>query len=165
MLHKHYFRLVYRARSCLLLLSDPGLTLFRAANYTSTNSPHGTSEWAISGLTAAPSKLVKPTYVAESAFSAECRLYSKQEILSPNSGNRSAMLVLVEVVQWHVRSDAIDDEQTTVDIQALRPIWRAGGITYGNTFRGFDLPRPERFGLVRQREGMEKFIAPKVDGQ
>lgn len=75
------------------------------------------------------------------------------------------MLVLVEVVQWHVRKDAIDDEKTTVDIKALRPVWRAGGITYGSTFRGFELPRPDRFGAVRQREAIEKFIAPKLDNQ
>lgn len=138
---------------------------YRAANYTSTNTPHGTSEWAISGLTAAPSKLVKPTHVAESAFSAECKLYSKQEILSPKTGLRSAMLVLVEVVQWHVRKDMIDESQATVDVKLLRPVWRGGGITYGSAFSGFELPRPERFGAVRERGEIEEFVKAKVEGQ
>jgi hypothetical protein len=75
------------------------------------------------------------------------------------------MLVLVEVVQWHVRKDIIDDKEATVDIEKLRPVWRAGGITYGVANRGFELPRPEAWRDVRGREGVEEFVRGKVEGQ
>jgi hypothetical protein len=141
------------------------LTEPRAANYTSTNAPPGTSEWALSGLHASPSKIVKPTFVAESAFSIECKLVSKQEITSPKTGQRSAMLIIVEAVQWHARKDMINEEQSIVDLKAFRPVWRAGGITYGTAFQGFELPRPEAFRIAREKEEVKKLVAPKVDGQ
>lgn len=72
----------------------------RAAIYTSTNAPPGTSEWSLSGLHPLPSILIKPTYVAESAFSVECKLVSKQEIRSPVTGERTAVLCIVEAVQF-----------------------------------------------------------------
>jgi flavin reductase (DIM6/NTAB) family NADH-FMN oxidoreductase RutF len=165
MLYQHNLRLVHRAGFSFIPKHVKVNNPPRAANYTSSNTPHGISEWGISGLTASPSTLITPTFVAESAFSAECKLYSQQEILSSKTGMRSAMLVLVEVVQWHVRADAIDERRESVNIEKLRPMWRAGGITYGNAMSGFELPRPERWGLVSQREGVEKFVKEKVEGQ
>jgi flavin reductase (DIM6/NTAB) family NADH-FMN oxidoreductase RutF len=111
------------------------LMTLRAANYTSTNSPYGTTEWAISSLTATASNVVEPTHGAESALSAECKLYRQQKILNIRTGKMSTMLLHLEVVQWHVKKDVIGKEQTTVDIKALRPIWRAGGVTYGSAFQ------------------------------
>ncbi len=45
-----------------------------AANYTSVDAPKDVSEWALSGLTPVPSKLVKAPRVGESAFAMECDL-------------------------------------------------------------------------------------------
>jgi flavin reductase (DIM6/NTAB) family NADH-FMN oxidoreductase RutF len=45
-----------------------------AANFTSINAPYGVSEWAISGLTPAPSTTVKATRVKESVFAIEGKL-------------------------------------------------------------------------------------------
>ena len=45
-----------------------------AANYTCIDAPYGVSEWSLSGLTPAPSKVVKPACVAESPFSIECKV-------------------------------------------------------------------------------------------
>jgi flavin reductase (DIM6/NTAB) family NADH-FMN oxidoreductase RutF len=146
-------------------MQDTCLTLHRAANYTSTNCPPTVSEWALSGLHASPSKIVKPTFVSESAFSIEAKLVSSQQFNSPTTGGRSCTLVVVEAVQWHVRADAVDADRAIVDMGVLRPVWRAGGITYGTVEKGFELPRPEAFRLARERDGVEELIASKVEGQ
>lgn len=68
------------------------------------------------------------------------------------------MLVIVEAVQWHVRSDAINADKSTVNIDVLRPIWRAGGITYGTSFQAFELPRPEAFRHERKKEEVQRLL-------
>jgi len=141
----------------------------RAANYTSTNAPPGASEWALSGLHALRSNVVRPTYVAESAFSIECKLFSKQQIDSPKTGERSAMLCIVEAVQFHVREEALiggkDGDRCTVDIAKLRPVWRGGGITYGTALGGFEIPRPEACRVDREKESVKGLIRRKIEGQ
>ena len=71
----------------------------------------------------------------------------------------------VAAVQWHVRDDALNSEQSNVDLAVLRPIWRGGGITYGTAFQGFELPRPETFRLARQKADVRDMIQAKVNGQ
>jgi len=136
-----------------------------AANYTSTNTPPSLSEWPLSGLTPRKSDVIEPTYVGESAFSIECKLHSSQEIKSPRTGLRSALLVIVEAVRFHVREDALAEDKCSVDLAKLRPIWRAGGISYGCAREGFELPRPEAWRLAREREDVKPFIGSKAAGQ
>ena len=56
---------------------DPGTIniisehFLEAANATSVNAPYGVSEWALSGLTPAPSTTVQASRVKESIFSIE----------------------------------------------------------------------------------------------
>lgn len=127
-------------------MSSRLLTLLpRAANLTSINTPPHISEWDLSKLTPAQGLIVKPPFVRESPFSVECKLHSKQEIISKITGKRTATLVLAEIVQFHVWKDALSSDQATVDPSKLRPIFRAGGITYGTCLRGFELPRPEAY--------------------
>ncbi|RDW71583.1 flavo protein-like protein oxygenase [Coleophoma cylindrospora] len=149
---------------CISIISD---WFIEAANYTSTNTPRGVSEFALAGLHASPAMIVKPSYVSEAAFSIECKLYSQQEIFSRRTGQRNAVMVLVEAVQFHVRKEAIDPKLETVKIEMLRPVWRAGGITYGTAFSGFELPRPEAFGAVRLAKKLDErgFVKSKVEGQ
>ncbi|RDW82924.1 flavo protein-like protein oxygenase [Coleophoma crateriformis] len=149
---------------CISIVSD---WFIEAANYTSTNTPRGVSEFALAGLHASPALVVKPSYVAEAAFSIECKLYSQQEIFSRRTGQRNAVMVLVEAVQFHVRKEAIDPKLETVKIDMLRPVWRAGGITYGTAFSGFELPRPDAFGGVRLAKKLDErgFVKSKVEGQ
>jgi hypothetical protein len=86
---------------------------------------------------------VKPATVAESAFSVECKLHSLQD-LTNKEGRRTATLVIVEAVVWHMWEDVLskDPARATADLALLRPVWRGGGITYGTCFQGFELPRP-----------------------
>jgi flavin reductase (DIM6/NTAB) family NADH-FMN oxidoreductase RutF len=68
-----------------------------AANYTAINAPHGVSEWALSGLTPAKSTIVRPSRVAESAFSIEAVLKHQHEWESRAvPGKKTGVLVILE---------------------------------------------------------------------
>ncbi|KAH6677714.1 hypothetical protein B0J14DRAFT_584995 [Halenospora varia] len=135
-----------------------------AANFTSVNTPPQISEWMVSGLHPAKSSKVAPPHVAESAFSMECRLhstipiYSKTVCREDGSPVRTATLVLAEALMFHVREDAIDEKRETVDIRVLRPVWRGGGITYGNCFSGWETPRPDAFRILRQTSPVKDIL-------
>jgi len=79
------------------------------------------------------------------------------------------MLCIVEALQFHVKEDALiggkDGEKCTVDIEKLRPVWRAGGICYGTALKGFELPRPDAFRVDREKEGVKALIREKIEGQ
>ncbi|RPA94722.1 hypothetical protein L873DRAFT_1792800 [Choiromyces venosus 120613-1] len=135
-----------------------------AANYTSINAPHGVSEWALSGLTPAKSKKVRPDRVAESVFSIEAVYRAHHEWISPGSGKASGVLVILEGVNFHVREDALNDEGNIIDPAVLQPVSRLGGITYARTTAGFELPRPE-FKKEVEREEVKGLVKPKAEGQ
>jgi flavin reductase (DIM6/NTAB) family NADH-FMN oxidoreductase RutF len=130
-----------------------------AANFSSINTPPQVSEWPLTGLHAASSIEIKPATVAESAFSIECKLHSLQNITN-GEGIRTATLVLVEAVVWHIRDDVIskDPAKATADLMLLRPVWRGGGITYGTCFQGFELPRPAAWREMRVKQGFETVL-------
>ena len=71
------------------------------------------------------------------------------------------MLAIVEGVNFWVREDAVNEERSVVDFAVLRPVSRLGGIMYGRTVEGFELPRlhfedmvqsGEADGLVREKK-------------
>lgn len=142
--------------ACISIISD---SFIEAANATSINTPPQISEWALGGLHPKPSSLVKPPYAAESAFSIELKYHSHKDIFSHKTKVRTATMILLEAVLFHVREDAIDEKRTTVDIAKLRPIWRGGGITYGTCFQGFELPRPVAFRTVAGTDEVQKLLA------
>lgn len=89
-----------------------------AANFTSTNAPHGISEWSFSGLHPEKSKIVKPDRVKEAVFSIEAKLVEKYEWTSRNPetpGKKTGVTVFVEGVNFWVREDAIDEQGMLVD--------------------------------------------------
>jgi flavin reductase (DIM6/NTAB) family NADH-FMN oxidoreductase RutF len=146
---------------CISIVSD---WFLEAANFTSVNAPPRISEWQLSGLTAKKSRVVKPSFVGEAAFSIECKLhsihtiYSKTVVDTDGNAVRSATLALVEAVMFHVREDAIDEKRETVDIKILRPVWRGGGITYGSCFGGWETPRPEPFRRLRESKTIRDLL-------
>lgn len=141
--------------ACIGIISD---SFIEAANATSINTPSHLSEWPLSGLHPLPAKLVKPYYAAESAFSIELKYHSHQDIISPKSDKRTATMVLLQAVLFHVWQDALSEDKATVDIATLRPIFRAGGITYGTCYEGFELPRPEAYRKVREDRSVQKLV-------
>ncbi|KAI1340158.1 hypothetical protein F5Y15DRAFT_423180 [Xylariaceae sp. FL0016] len=141
---------------CISLTSD---WLLEAANFTSVNTPAHISEWELAGLTPAASDVVAPPYVAESPYSVECRLHSHQHFHSNVApGVRTATMVVVEIVRFHVWEDALAPDRATADARKLRPVFRAGGITYGSCFDVFELPRPDAFRDIRQDEAVERIV-------
>lgn len=89
-----------------------------AANATSINAPFGVSEWAITGLTPAPSKTVKPSRVKEAIFSVEGKLESTREFESKNPatpGKKTGVLAIVEGTRFWAREDAINGDKNIID--------------------------------------------------
>jgi flavin reductase (DIM6/NTAB) family NADH-FMN oxidoreductase RutF len=87
-----------------------------AANACSVNAPHGVSEWALSGLTPAPSQLVKPSRVKEAIFSVEAKLVEVKEWESrATPGKKTGVLAIVEGVRFWVREDAINEAKDYID--------------------------------------------------
>lgn len=141
--------------ACISIISD---SFVEAANASSINTPPHVSEWPLTGLHPHTGRLVSPPYALESPFSMELVYHSHQDIVSPRSGRRTATLVLLRAVYFHVWQDAIGQDLATVDIAALRPVFRAGGITYGTCLHGFELPRPEAFRNVRERPEIHSLL-------
>ncbi len=106
-------------------------------NVCSGDYPPEVDEFAVSGLTAVASELVKPPRVGESRVSMECRLLQIVEVsVKPLGGS----LVIGEVLRFHV-ADAVM-QNFRIDADALRPIGRMGGPSYAKVTDRFDMIRP-----------------------
>lgn len=115
-----------------------------AANATAINAPYGVSEWETSGLTQAPTSVVKPARVKESILSVEAKLVETKEFESRSvPGKKSSVLAIVEGVRFWAREDAIDEDKSLIDLKVLKPISRLGGISYGRTTDAIEIPRPQ----------------------
>lgn len=87
-----------------------------AANATSINSPHGVSEWSLSGLHPEASTHVKPARVKESVFAIECKLVEVREFESRSKpGRKSGAMVILEGINFWVREDAINEDLNMID--------------------------------------------------
>ncbi|KAK6362944.1 hypothetical protein TWF730_000395 [Orbilia blumenaviensis] len=142
-----------------LVISVISEWFLEAANYTSINAPPGVSEFTLSGLTPAPSSKVKPPHVAESAFSIEAKLVSHHPWVSPATGKTTGVTIFAQGVNFHVREDiwAEGSEGSIVDIGKLKPISRLGGIMYGRTTAGAELPRPD-FAKEAEKEDVKVLL-------
>lgn len=107
-------------------------------NACSEEFPPDVDEFAASGLTPAPSEVVKPPRVEESRINLECRLIQVVHV-SPKPLGGS--LVIGEVVLFHIADQLFDDFK--IDPGKLRPIGRMGGPTYTRTTDRFDMARPK----------------------
>ena len=103
--------------------------------------PHGESEFDLTGLTPAPSALVRPPRVAESPVAFECRT---QQVIRTNRGAPAGGNVVIgRVVHIHA-ADGVLDERLHADPDRLAAVARMGGQTYCRTRERFtlDLGRP-----------------------
>lgn len=104
-----------------------------AANSTSINAPYGVSEWALSGLTPAPSSVVKASRVKEAVFAIEGKLESVREFESrATPGKKTGVLAVIEGVRFWVREDALNAEKNLIDPAVSFPIFglRKFPLTY-----------------------------------
>ena len=107
-------------------------------NVTSGEYAYGVDEFAMSGLTAAPSDVVRPPRVKESHVNMECKLLQTIEVSNQPLGGT---LILGQVVRFHI-DDAIIEE-FRIDPDALAAVGRMAGNTYIRTRDRFDLIRPQ----------------------
>lgn len=99
--------------------------------------PYGVSEFEFTGLTTAPSAVVRPPRVADSPVAFECRTL---QVIRTNPGKPAGgNVVLGQVVHVYVRDDAIND-RLHVNPAVLRAIGRMGGTGYCRTNDRFEMP-------------------------
>jgi flavin reductase (DIM6/NTAB) family NADH-FMN oxidoreductase RutF len=94
-------------------------------------------EFALTGLTPAPSERVRPPRVAESPWSLECRLHRSMVIGEPPQATH---LIVGEVVFAHVRDDLWAEGM--IDAEKLHPIARLGANLFATLGRVIAIDRP-----------------------
>ncbi len=115
-------------------------TLREKMNLTSAHLPAGVDEMRATGLTPAPSRLVRPPRVADSPAQLECRLLQILDLPTWDAAERQA-LVLGQVVGIHIDDSLIKDGR--VDIVSVQPIARLGYSLYATVDKSFRMPRPD----------------------
>jgi flavin reductase (DIM6/NTAB) family NADH-FMN oxidoreductase RutF len=114
-------------------------------NATSAPLPRGESEIIHSGLTQAPSRLVRPPRVAEAPAALECKWLQTVPLKPLGGGEGRYFLVLGQVVGVHIEDRFLVDG--LVDTAAMRPIARAG-------YRDYFVATPEtKFSITRPKGG------------
>jgi flavin reductase (DIM6/NTAB) family NADH-FMN oxidoreductase RutF len=103
------------------LASEP---LAEQMNVTSAPAEKGRSEFALAGLTQAPSRLVKPPRVAESPVNFECKLTQIVQLRTSQGAEVATWLALGEVVAVHIEQSLLSDG--VYQPLGARPILRWG---------------------------------------
>ena len=118
----------------------PTFALRERMNATSASLPRGVSEFEQAGLTAAPSRIVKPPRVAETPCALECRVVDIVTLRDVQQSPIGAFLVLGQVVGVHINEAFI--RAGRLDTAALQPIARCGYSDYAVVDKLFALARP-----------------------
>ncbi len=100
--------------------------------------PYGDSEFDLTGLGSAASRVVSPPRLAESPVAFECRTMQVMRLASGIAGG--ANVVVGEIVHVYVRDDIVDEDLRVLPDQ-LPVIGRLGGLGYCTIRDRFDLPR------------------------
>jgi flavin reductase (DIM6/NTAB) family NADH-FMN oxidoreductase RutF len=113
--------------------------LREAVNMTSAPAPAGVDEFELAGLTKAPARIVRASYVAESPVHLECVLTRIVELPAPDPSHPNTV-VFGEVVGIDIVDEAIRDGR--VDVRVLDPIARLGYDQYTRVVEVFSMRRP-----------------------
>jgi flavin reductase (DIM6/NTAB) family NADH-FMN oxidoreductase RutF len=116
------------------VVDDP---LAEQMNLTSGDYPPAVDEFALSGLTAAPSVKVRSPRVLEAPINLECRIVHTLPV-----GRGPNTLVLGEIVHFHLRDDIYDARTGRVDMYRLRPVGRLAGHLHTHVHDIFEMKRP-----------------------
>jgi len=110
-------------------------------NMSSATVAHGVDEFALAGVTQAPSRMVKPARVAESPAAYECKLWKTLELPSTDPKHPNTV-VFGLVVGVYVDDQYVKDG--LVDTAAMKPLARLGYMDYAvvNADNMFSLNRP-----------------------
>ena len=108
----------------------------QAMNQCAASLPYGEDELKFSGLTAAPSSLVKSPRIAEAPASLECTEWGTLQI-----GENRVVIGLIKRV--HVRDELFDPEKKRIRTEKLLTIGRmASPHWYCKTRDQFEMERP-----------------------
>jgi len=109
-------------------------------NATSRAFPRGVDEFVQCGLTAVPSRAVRPPRVGECRVCLECTVHDIIT-LPHHPGGRRSHLVIGTVVGIHLADELIN--RGRVDVIALDLLARLGYVDYTSVESTFELPRPD----------------------
>jgi flavin reductase (DIM6/NTAB) family NADH-FMN oxidoreductase RutF len=118
--------------------------LAETMNATSATVPPSVEEFALTGLTAEPCRVVGVPRVAESPVSMECRLSQLVRLTGADGTVTNTWMVFGEVVGVHIREDLLEDG--VYDTAKAHPVLRGGGPT-----AYFEIRPEARFDMVRPR--------------
>jgi flavin reductase (DIM6/NTAB) family NADH-FMN oxidoreductase RutF len=101
------------------------LSLAEAMNQSCAPVPYGVNEFALAGLDAAPSRLVRPPRVAASLVSMECKVTQIVQLQTQTGAPLNTWLTMGEVLAVHIDDSLIEDGiyQTAKG----QPVMRGGG--------------------------------------
>ena len=107
-------------------------------NMTAADVGPEVDEFKLSGLTPLTSEVVHAPRVAESPAQMECKL---MQVIYTGDNPASGVVVLGEVVRFHVREDLVEDFR--VDPAGLDAVGRMAGNTWVRTHDRMELIRPK----------------------
>ena len=113
-----------------------------AMNMTSAPMPRGVNEMEKAGLTAAPSRFVRPPRVAASPCALECRLLQIVTLDDIDGRSIDCYAVFGQVIGVHIEDRFIRDG--LLDTAAMKPIARCGYHNYAVVEDQFRLVRPTK---------------------
>jgi flavin reductase (DIM6/NTAB) family NADH-FMN oxidoreductase RutF len=109
-------------------------------NDSSTPAPSDVDEFDVTGLTKAPSRIVKPPRVAESPVNLECEVVQIVDLPGDEKSGTKNTATFGRVVGIHIDERIIRDGR--VDLTLARPLARLGYLDYASIDSLFEIKRP-----------------------
>jgi len=110
-------------------------------NQSSAAVPHETSEFELSGLEMAPSRLVRAPRVASAVTALECKHLETKRLKGLDGKEADSYVVFGQVVGIHIDDSVIVDG--LVDVTRYKPLSRLGYMDYAVVSEVFQMGRPK----------------------
>lgn len=110
-------------------------------NLSSAAVPHETSEFDLTGLEMAESRLVKVPRVAKAATALECKHLQTIRMKALDGSDTNSWVIFGQVVGVHISDDVIVDGM--IDVTRYKPLSRLGYMDYAVVTEVFQIGRPK----------------------
>ncbi|WP_299820845.1 flavin reductase family protein [uncultured Roseibium sp.] len=110
-------------------------------NVSSAAVPHETSEFGLSGLEMAPSRMIKAPRVAKAVTALECKHLQTLHLKGLDGAETDSYMVMGQVVGVHIDDNVIVDGR--VDVTRYKPLSRLGYMDYAVITEVFQMGRPQ----------------------